>query len=79
MAPFSGTIELHGHIVDSLTLSKVLDEILEAGADYDTEALIVGKGRSDPSYARIRVTAPDRERLAELLDRIAELGAERVA
>ena len=72
-------IELHGHILDSLTLSKVYDEILESGADYETEALIVGKNRSDPSYARIRVTAPSRARLDALLERISPLGAQRVA
>ncbi len=79
MASFSGVIELHGHIIDSLTLSKVLDEILDAGADFDTEALIVGKNRRDPSYARVRITAPSQKRLSELLDRVALLGAERLA
>jgi hypothetical protein len=29
------TIEVRGHIVDSLILAKVLDAVLEAGADYE--------------------------------------------
>lgn len=77
MASVSGIIELHGHIIDSLTLSKVLDAIQDAGADFDTEALVIGKTRRESSYARVRVTAASRQQLSELLERVESLGASR--
>ncbi|TMI47620.1 hypothetical protein E6H17_05525, partial [Candidatus Bathyarchaeota archaeon] len=32
---FSETIELRGHIIDSLTLPKVLDQIVTRGATFN--------------------------------------------
>jgi hypothetical protein len=77
MASASGIIELHGHILDSLTLSKVLDAIQDAGADFDTETLVIGKTRRESSYARVRITAASRQQLSELLERVELLGAVR--
>ena len=36
------TIELSGHIVDSLLLAKVLDTIVEAGVAYDLVEVEIG-------------------------------------
>jgi lysine-ketoglutarate reductase/saccharopine dehydrogenase-like protein (TIGR00300 family) len=74
----STVIELRGHIIDSLTFPKVLDEILDHGAEYETEEITVGRTRRDGSYARIRVTAPSEEVLDRLLGRLRQLGAEAV-
>ena len=72
------TVELHGHIIDSLTLPKVLDDILSLGGEYDIGEVRVGHRRSDPSYARIRVQAPEREVLEQILLRLRQHGAEPV-
>jgi lysine-ketoglutarate reductase/saccharopine dehydrogenase-like protein (TIGR00300 family) len=68
-------IEIRGHIIDSLILPRVLDEIVEAGADYRMARFEVGKSHDDPSFARIEITA-EREVLDRLLGRLADLGAE---
>ena len=47
------TIEVTGHIVDSLLLAKILDSILEAGCDYEIADVSIGKTSLDPSSARI--------------------------
>ena len=47
------TIELEGHIVDSLLLAKVLDLVLEAGADYRITSFDIGRTNLDPSRAVI--------------------------
>lgn len=78
MGTVSKVIELRGHIIDSLTFPKVLDEILEHGAEYETEEISIGKTRRDASYARIRVTAPSEEILERLLGRVRRLGVETV-
>ncbi|MBM4087790.1 MAG: hypothetical protein FJ272_23615, partial [Planctomycetes bacterium] len=38
---FSETVELKGHIIDSLTLPKVLDRILAGGGRFDIEKMTV--------------------------------------
>lgn len=78
MGTVSRVIELRGHIIDSLTYPKVLDEILDHGADYETEQMVIGRTRRDPSFARIRVTAPSEKILDRLLGRLWHLGAEAV-
>ncbi len=67
-------VEIRGHIIDSLILPRVLDEIVEAGADYRMAAFEVGKSHDDPSYARIEISA-ERDMLDRLLGRLADLGA----
>jgi lysine-ketoglutarate reductase/saccharopine dehydrogenase-like protein (TIGR00300 family) len=72
----SEVVELRGHIVDSLLLPKVLDEITGRDGRFELEELTIGRRREDPSYARIRVEAADEELLGEILTHIQEDGAE---
>jgi lysine-ketoglutarate reductase/saccharopine dehydrogenase-like protein (TIGR00300 family) len=71
----SETLVLEGHIIDSLTLPKVLDEIVEAGASYEIIDLHIGTRHEDQSIARIRVAVDDDEALVRLLDRLRQHGA----
>ncbi len=73
---FSETIELRGHIIDSLTLPKVLDQIVTRGATFNIVEFKIGQKRVDPSLARIEITAPSRADLDELIQRLREQGAE---
>jgi lysine-ketoglutarate reductase/saccharopine dehydrogenase-like protein (TIGR00300 family) len=68
-------VELRGHIIDSLILPKVLDEILTRGASYVLKDIRVGQRQADPSYARIEVRAPNPAVLHEVLDVIHAHGA----
>ncbi|MDD9369849.1 MAG: LLM class flavin-dependent oxidoreductase [Acidimicrobiales bacterium] len=72
------TIEVTGHIVDSLLLAKILDSILDAGCDYEIVDVSIGKTSLDPSSARIAVSGDD-ELLGPLLDELQVHGANRVA
>jgi lysine-ketoglutarate reductase/saccharopine dehydrogenase-like protein (TIGR00300 family) len=71
----SETITLSGHIIDSLTLPGVLDEIIDFGASYETVELRLGVRHEDESLARLRVTTETEDELARLLDRLQHLGA----
>jgi lysine-ketoglutarate reductase/saccharopine dehydrogenase-like protein (TIGR00300 family) len=64
-----------GHIIDSLTLPGVLDEIIDFGASYETVELRLGVRHEDESLARLRVTTDTDDELARLLDRLQHLGA----
>jgi hypothetical protein len=72
----SETIELRGHIIDSLTLPKVLDQIVTRGATFNIVEFKIGQKRVDPSMARIEITAPNQSELDELVQRLREQGAE---
>lgn len=68
-------VELHGHIIDSLILPKVLDVITSRGGSFRIKQITIGQGRGDPSNALIQVQAPTPERLAEILEQISDHGA----
>jgi lysine-ketoglutarate reductase/saccharopine dehydrogenase-like protein (TIGR00300 family) len=73
---FSETIELRGHIIDSLILPKVLDEILRAGGTFKIHEIKIGQQRVDQSFARIEVSGPTHATLDELVLRLRQHGAE---
>jgi lysine-ketoglutarate reductase/saccharopine dehydrogenase-like protein (TIGR00300 family) len=72
----SETIELRGHIIDSLILPKVLDEILSRGAAFKINEVKIGQRRADQSFARIEVSAETNEALDDLMLRLRQHGAE---
>jgi lysine-ketoglutarate reductase/saccharopine dehydrogenase-like protein (TIGR00300 family) len=69
------TVELRGHIIDSLLLPKVLDEIMNLGGRFEIVDLDVGHRREDASRATIRVIADDSAQLDLILGRIGQHGA----
>ncbi len=73
--PFLEEVELQGHIIDSLLLPKVLDEILTRGGQYVLKEIRVGQRQQDPSYARIEIRAPTAELLQDILESIHDHGA----
>lgn len=74
----SEVVEIEGHIIDSLILAKVLDLILEAGADYRIADITVGRTSTDASRARIEISAGDDRVLSALLTELQIHGANRV-
>src|SRR5216683_2496447 len=68
-------VEIQGHIIDSLLLPKVLDEILTHGGSYVIKDIRIGQRQEDASFARIEVRAPSANKLNELLDVIHDHGA----
>src|SRR6201993_2739809 len=72
----SETIELRGHIIDSLILPKVLDQILTHGANFEIGEITIGQKRADQSFARIEVSAETSDALDELILRLRQHGAE---
>lgn len=68
-------VELQGHIIDSLLLPKVLDEILTRGGSYVIKEIRLGQRQVDPSFARIEVRAGAPTQLEEILAAIHDHGA----
>lgn len=74
-SPFSEEVEVAGHIIDSLLLPKILDQIIQLGGEFELGEVRIGHRRRDPSYARLRVSAASAEQLEELLKAISLHGA----
>ena len=72
---FVEEIEIQGHIIDSLILPKVLDEILTHGGSYVIKDIRIGQRQTDASHARIEVRADNGDKLREILDAIHDHGA----
>ncbi|MGQ0617591.1 MAG: ornithine cyclodeaminase [Acidimicrobiia bacterium] len=70
-------VHVDGHIVDSLILAKVLDLVLEAGADYHIDDFRLGRTNLDPSHAVIEITADDQATLDALIEQLQVHGANR--
>ncbi len=68
-------IELSGHIIDSLMLTKTMAIIMEKGGEFDILDINVGRKKSDFSKAKIEVSADSPELLNSILDELSVLGA----
>jgi len=71
----SETVHLDGHIIDSQTLSRVLDLILLHGGSYEITQFQIGTKRAEPSHAEIVVEADSGSTLHHILQEIGQLGA----
>jgi lysine-ketoglutarate reductase/saccharopine dehydrogenase-like protein (TIGR00300 family) len=71
----SETVGLSGHIIDNLTLPKVLDEVVNSGFSYRLVELSLGVRHDDVSRARIEVTTTTDEQMTHLLDQLRVHGA----
>ena len=69
------TIELSGHIIDSLTLTRTMGIIMDKGGEFDILEIDIGRKKSDVSHAKIEVSADSPELLDSILDELSVLGA----
>lgn len=72
---YNREVKLTGHIIDSLTLPRALDLIMDMGGDFQILKFEVGKRKKDTSLAKIKVSAESESLLGEILDELAEIGA----
>ncbi len=68
-------IELEGHIIDSGIMTRVFDKIMDMGGNFEIIEFNVGKRKTDPSYARLRVISESEGALQTILSELYRLGA----
>ena len=68
-------VEVRGHIIDSLILPKILDQITAAQGHFEIRDITIGERQTDPSYARLKVSAATPEQLQQILQTIFDHGA----
>lgn len=73
---FSETLLLQGHIIDSLTFTKVLDRIMDRGGRFTIQDIRIGQRKHERSRAVITVESDTQAQLDDLLKELRNLGAE---
>ncbi|MBO0779895.1 MAG: TIGR00300 family protein [Ktedonobacteraceae bacterium] len=71
-------VELSGHIIDSWTLPRAWDSIMDRGGNFVVEEMRVGASKDETSYVRMKVEAPDAEVLELILSELQQFGVELV-
>jgi lysine-ketoglutarate reductase/saccharopine dehydrogenase-like protein (TIGR00300 family) len=69
------TVELEGHIIDSGTMGRCFGLVMDLGGEFEVEAFDIGRHKEEESYCRLRVSAPDEERLRSILHELHQNGA----
>jgi len=71
----SEVVELSGHIIDSWSLPRAWDIIMDRGGNFTVEEMRVGAHKTETSYARLKVEAPDSKTLDLIISELQQLGA----
>ena len=72
-------IEVKGHLIDSMILTRIFDNIMDLKGDFQVLDFKVGKKKIDVSYARLIVRGKSREHLNELLESLYREGAQPIS
>ncbi len=75
MSKFSQEIEVSGHLIDSLILTKIFDKIMDLKGEFEVQEIDIGKRKKDQSYARLLVTGKNQKHLDKILETIYREGA----
>ncbi len=71
----SRTIHMKGHLLDTGLMNRALDLIVEGGGSFKVLSFNLGEQRQSPSEADVKVSAPSREVLEDIMSRLIDLGA----
>ncbi|PSH04653.1 MAG: TIGR00300 family protein [Acidobacteria bacterium] len=75
MKVFSEEISLEGHIIDSWTLPRAFDTIMDMGGSFDVQEIQVGRAKDEASFARLKVHAETEDKLESILSALQSFGA----
>jgi len=75
---FELEIEVRGHLIDSMILTRIFDSIMDLQGDFQVLEFTVGKKKGDPSHARLLVKGKNKEHLESILEQVYREGAQPV-
>jgi len=75
MKSFSEEVTLEGHIIDSWTLPRAFDTIMDMGGSFDVQEIQVGRAKDEVSFARLKVQAESEAKLEPILLALQSFGA----
>ncbi len=75
---FEQEIQVKGHLIDSMILTRIFDSIMDLKGDFQVLEFIVGKKKKDASHARLLVRGKNPEHLESILELVYREGAQPV-
>src|SRR5579864_6049980 len=75
MSTVHEVVELSGHIIDSWTLPRVWDVIMDRGGNFEVEEMRVGARKDETSYIRVKIEAPNDATLDLIISELQQFGA----
>ncbi len=72
--PFQEVVEAEGHLIDSHVMEQIFDKVVEYNGRFEVEQFTIGRTNEEPSYLRLRVEAPGREAMEQMLHQLMDLG-----
>jgi lysine-ketoglutarate reductase/saccharopine dehydrogenase-like protein (TIGR00300 family) len=75
MTSHSEEVTLEGHIIDSWTLPRAFDTIMDMGGTFDVQEIQVGRAKDEVSFARLKVQATSEKKLEAILLALQTHGA----
>ena len=75
MTKFSREIEVRGHLIDSLILTKIFDLVMDLGGEFEVLKIQIGKKKKDESYAKLRIQGKNQKHHERILELVYREGA----
>jgi lysine-ketoglutarate reductase/saccharopine dehydrogenase-like protein (TIGR00300 family) len=72
---FEHEIEVKGHLIDSMILTKIFDVIMDLDGEFQVQEFRVGKRKKDESYTKLLVQGKSQKHLDEILESVYRAGA----
>lgn len=71
---FHEVVEAEGHLIDSHVMERIFDTVVEYNGRFEVERFRIGRTNIEPSYLRLKVEAPTREQMDQMLQALLGLG-----
>jgi len=75
MNKYSKIIEVKGHLIDSLVLTKIFDSVMDLEGKFEVMKISVGKLKTDESYAKLKIIGKNNAHLNEIITVLHREGA----
>ena len=75
MNKYSKIIEVKGHLIDSLVLTKIFDSVMDLEGKFEVMKISVGKLKTDESYAKLKIIGKNNAHLNEIITALHREGA----
>jgi len=74
MSKYLREIEVRGHLIDSLILTKIFDGIMDLGGEFEVQKIKIGKKKKDESFAKLRIYGKNKKHLDRILELVYRVG-----
>ena len=71
---YSEVVEAEGHLIDSQILNVVFDTVVKHTASFDVLKFNIGRSNDEASSIAMRISAPSKKVLSEVLEELVALG-----